>query len=198
MKYFRQIWLILFIASGTFCNAQDNLYESKSDFVVGGSVWGQNKRRDWDVIKERITKIESDILLGYFISNNDLLYCRTGIYYSKEKQRNSINDDQTLKLTAYIAYRRYFNGFFIGPFAGAEKVIWTINTQCDHSESIDGSVGCGVELGYSYNLSTKVLLEIKPFLSYNRILYKREQFEIFYYSRVGITIGLMFLHGSTK
>ena len=110
-------------------------------------------------------------------------------YYIPSNIRENTSD-----IEIAISYKRYFNGsFYTGVFIGANNIRLLNGYKSSSTIDYDKTIKIGLELGYTYFLNPLVGIEISGFFSRELIQFEREIIESYYYSRIGLKAGIIFL-----
>ena len=179
----------------SFCFAQDNITDKKSNIVVGGDLLWNGKHKQNENSKYKQINISSAIKFGYFFSDNDLLLMRPRISMEFTSYKPDGPTSNEVLFGGELVYRRFFGkSIFGGVFLGGSwRRMYASNLVYD-KPSFDKEVYSGLEVGYVYFLNPRVGIESAVYYSVRRRYVIRDVYSRQYnYSKGGINIGIMYL-----
>lgn len=177
------------------CFAQDSITDRKSSVVLGGDLLYNSKYQTRDEPNYKKISLSSNIKVGYFLSDNDLLLIRpriTGKYISSKASEYSKSD---FAFGGELVYRRFFGiSLFGGILIGGEYERVNSSAFLPGAHQSDKEVYAGLELGYIAFLNPRVGIETAIYYSARKRKYFRTEYtKSNYYSKVGITVGFIYL-----
>ncbi|MEZ5070005.1 MAG: hypothetical protein R2751_03295 [Bacteroidales bacterium] len=186
--------IILCLCLPIWSNAQDNSNPKKGSFLIGGKLnWNTTYQ-----LKEFPQNKKTDIYLlgqwGFFISENDVLLIKPQIEIEKYTFLSSSNFESTTSIGCDLKYKRYFsNYFFGGVYLGGKNIRNVYRYSSNPTIDYDKQIYSGIEIGHFLILSQQVGIETSLFLSAGRIDIVRDFANQYYYTHIGINIGLLYI-----
>ena len=184
----------------SFCFAQDNIADKKSNIVIGGDLLWNGKHKQKENSKYNKINISSAIKFGYFFSDNDLLLIRPRISLGFTSYKPDGPTSNEVLFGGDLVYRRFFgSSFFGGVFIGGDwRRMYASNLVYD-KPSYDKEVYSGLEVGYIYFLNSRIGIESAIYYTVRRKYVIRDVYSSqYYYSRGGINIGFLYLFNTKK
>jgi len=191
------IWLSLI---PTFCLAQDNIADKKSNIVIGGDLLWNGKHKQNENSKYKQINISSAIKFGYFFSDNDLLLLRPRISMEFTSYKPDGPTSNEVLFGGELVYRRFLgSSFFGGVFVGGDWRRMYSTNYVYGEPAYDKEVYSGLELGYIYFLNSRIGIESAIYYTVRRKYVIRDVYSSqYYYSRGGINIGFLYLLKTKK
>lgn len=182
--------LILCVSVGY---GQNDSIDRKSSFLVGASFSGHMKHQIYESVTISGFNLEGDFKLGYFVSKSDLLNIHFQTITDTEKSISASNKYRNFNNLIVLNYRRYFTrSFYAGCYFGMEFDYFRY-LYIEETSYCDKMWKAGIEFGYTYFFKSDVGIDLSTFYSTNSVENDREITKRYYYSRMGVKIGILYL-----
>jgi len=177
------------------CYAQDSITDRKSSVVLGGDLLYNSNHQTRDEPNYKKINLSGNVKFGYFFSSNDLVLIRPRITGEFTSSKTSGYNRSEIAFGGELVYRRFFGtSLFGGVFIGGEYDREYSSAFLSGKPQYDKEVYAGLELGYVTFLNPRVGLESAVYYSARKRDYVRTEYtQPDYYSKVGITLGFIYL-----